>query len=132
VDSQRVVTEDDNVAKFSLRRYDVQAQASVVLSAVSLVFLIGLVVLIIPRLDPEMKIVVYSRKSLRMPLIYLAGLGALGLGLAGLGLGYNSAGQRRNDKPAFSWIGFFVGAFTVTVSLILLFLFKSWGEALAG
>ena len=34
-------------------------------------------------------------------------------------LGFNSAGQRRNDKQARSWTGFFVGGAVLTFNLIL-------------
>ncbi len=120
------------MAKLSLRRYDVQARVSVILSIVSLVFLVGLTALIFryPKLLIQEKVILYNPRGLRMPLIYIFGLTALGLGIAGFGLGLNSAGQRRNDKPTHSWIGFFLGAGSITFTLILLYLFKAWGEAL--
>lgn len=114
--------------KLSLRRYDVQARISVILSGVSLFFVLVLAALILQHLVFKEKVIPYNPKTLRMPLIYCTGLAALGLGIAGFGLGLNSAGQRRNDKPTQSWIGFFMGAGAITLALILLFLFKSWGD----
>ncbi|MGB9624401.1 MAG: hypothetical protein ACPMAQ_06015 [Phycisphaerae bacterium] len=116
------------IPKLSLRRYDVQARVSVVLSAAALVCVAGLAVLVFQHLVIREKVIPYNPKSLRMPLVYVSGLLALGLGIAGFGLGLNSAGQRRNDKPVHSWIGFFLGAGAITLSIILLFLFKSWGD----
>ena len=120
------------MAKLSLRRYEDQARISVYLSIAALVFVAALAVLILQHLVVKEKVIPYNPKSLRMPLVYAFGLTALGLGAAGFGLGLNSAGQRRNDKPTHSWIGFFLGAGAITLSLILLFLFRSWGEPLMG
>lgn len=118
------------MAKFSLRRYEVQARVAVYLSIASAVCLLGLAALIFrhPRVVIDDKMVIYSPNTIRAPLIYLFSVASLGLGVAGFGFGLNSAGQRRNDKPTHSWVGFFIGAGTITFALILLYLFKSWGE----
>lgn len=120
------------IPKLSLRRYDVQARVSVFLSAAALVCVVGLAALVFQHLAIREKVIPYNPKSLRMPLVYTSGLLALGLGLAGFGFGLNSAGQRRNDKPTHSWIGFFLGAGAVTLSVILLYLFRSWGDPIIG
>jgi len=116
------------VAKLSLRRYDVQARVSVFLSLASIVFLIGLAVLVGRHMNLRETMILYNPNGLRAPLIYGFGLAALGLGAAGFGLGMNSAGQRRNDRPLHSWIGFFVGAFGMTFALVGLYLFLKWKE----
>lgn len=124
--------EDVRVAKFSLRRYDVQAKLSVYVSAASCVFLVGLAVLVVVWNWGEFmheRTITYSSKTLRAPLVYLFGLISFGLGIAGFGLGASSAGQRRNDKPTYSWIGFFLGAVTITASIVLLWVFRKWGFA---
>ena len=41
----------------------------------------------------------------------------------GFVLGWNSAGQRRNDKPMRSWVGFFVGGGVVTLDVVLMLAF---------
>ncbi|MBN1491049.1 MAG: hypothetical protein JXA69_14135 [Phycisphaerae bacterium] len=116
------------MAKFSLRRYDVQATVSVALSAAAFFFILAMAAMIVTKLNLEMKVISYGKEGLRMPAIYLSGLAAFTLGVAGFGFGMNSAGQRRNDKPRRSWIGFFLGAGAITLSLILLALFRMWGE----
>jgi hypothetical protein len=118
------------VPKLSLRRYDVQARTSVVLSVASFVCFLGLTALVFrhPMLALKEKVIVYNPDGLRAPLTYAFGLLSLGLGAAGFGLGWNSAGQRRNDKPVHSWVGFFLGGGAITLTLILLFLFRKWGE----
>ena len=45
---------------------------------------------------------------------------ALLAGAIGSALGLNSAGRRRNERPAWSWIGFLVGSAVVASNLILL------------
>lgn len=122
------------MAKFSLRRFDTQARVSVYLSAASAVCLIALSGLLFrhPRLALMENIIPYKPGGAKMILIYLFGALAFGLGAAGFGFGLNSAGQRRNDKPAHSWVGFFLGAGSLTLSLALLFLFRKWGEPLLG
>lgn len=116
------------MAKLSLRRPDVQAQVSVILSLASIPFLLVLAFLIARRLDLSQKIIVYVPGGLRLILIYASGLASLGLGVGGFGFGLSSVGQRRNDKPGLSWIGFFAGAASVTLTLILLALFWFWKE----
>jgi hypothetical protein len=118
------------VAKFSLRRHDVQAQVSMVLSIAAVPFLLATAFLVLRNLVLSEKIIPYSSKSLLMPAIYLAAALAGSLATAGFGLGVNSVGQRRNDKPILSWIGFFVGATVMSLVLVLLLLFKMWGEAI--
>jgi len=117
------------VARFSLRRYDVQAQVAMILSFVSVIFLLALIVLAFQRLDTQSWVIPYSPKSFRMAAIVLCAAIAFWTGVFGLGFGLNSAGQRRNDKPAQSWIGFFVGAASVTLTLIVLAAFWLWKES---
>lgn len=117
------------MAKWSLRRYDIQARVSVLLSALALVVLAGTAVSIIRPMNWAEKTIPYKKSTLRMPVIYATGFAGLALGAAGFGLGFSSAGQRRNDKPLHSWLGFFLGGTAITLSLILLFLFFKWGWA---
>ncbi len=120
------------MAKFSLRRYEVQARVAVYLSIASAICLAGLALLVFrhPRAVIHDQMIIYNPKSMRVPLIYLFTVLSLGLGVAGFGFGWNSAGQRRNDKPTHSWIGFFIGAGTITFTLILFYVFWRWGEPL--
>jgi hypothetical protein len=50
------------------------------------------------------------------------------LAVSGFGFGLNSAGQRRNDKPALSWISFFMGGTVLCLALVILFFFMRQGQ----
>ena len=116
------------MAKFSLRRHDVQAQVSMVLSLTAIPCVLVMAFFVLRPLDVNQRIIPYNAKGMRPIAVYVSALGALALSTAGFGLGLNSAGQRRNDKPGLSWLGFFVGAAGITLTVILLLLFKIWGE----
>ncbi len=117
------------MARFNVRRYDHQATLSLILSAVSMVFVVGTALLVFRNFNLETMTISYKTGSTRwMLLMACAGLSGL-LSLLGLSFGANSAGQRRNDKQKQSWIGFFIGAFVLTVTIILLAFFFMRGEA---
>jgi len=115
------------MATFSLRRYDTQARASMIVSLVSLVALCGLAFIVFQNLDPTDGVIYYGAN--RKLAILGGGAITLLLSAAGFGLGLNSAGQRRNDKPLLSWIGFFLGASVLCLTLIMLFFFRARGES---
>jgi hypothetical protein len=120
------------VGKFSLRRYDTQAKVSVLVSALSCVTLLALTVFVFTidkgfrLIDKSQFVITYG--PMRKLLVLGSGACTLLLAVIGFGLGLNSAGERRNDKPTLSWIGFFLGAGVLCLALILLFLFKTRGE----
>ena len=117
------------MAGFSLRKVDNQATASAVLSISSLFFVAGLVWLVFRYVDWETLSIFYMSGTLRLPAIGACGLLALGLSVLGFGFGISSAGERRNQKNHLSWTGFFVGAFSICVTLVLLATFWFWKEA---
>ena len=103
-----------------LRRYDVQAKYSLVLSLASILPLVGGSALAIRNFDHDLGQIVHGTVGLFVP-AFLACLGLSVLaGAMGSALGMSSAGQRRNDRPAWAWIGFFVGSTVVAANLILL------------
>lgn len=106
-----------------LRRYDVQASYACVLSILSVVPFIVAVLLAHRNYVQELGQIVYGAKGLFLPLF----LGCVAVSMApsaiGFFLGWNSAGQRRNEKPARSWVGFFIGGAVLTFDLILLIAF---------
>lgn len=103
-----------------LRRYDVQAKYAVILSLGSVPPMLVGATLAIRNYDPTLGQIVHSSKGLFLP-VFLACL-ALSLlaGSIASALGINSAGQRRNERPTWSWTGFFVGSIVVASNLILL------------
>ncbi|MBI4578219.1 MAG: hypothetical protein HY718_00860 [Planctomycetes bacterium] len=115
------------MAKFSLRRFDTQAQASVLLSLLSVVSLAALAFFVMGRMSFS-EFTPYYGGNRRMAILG-AGVVTLLLSGAGFGFGLNSAGQRRNDKQQLSWLGFFVGAIVLALALVMLVLFAVRGEA---
>jgi len=117
------------VPGLNLRKVDNQATTSAVLSLSSVFFVIGLAVLVFRHVDWETLSIFYKGGTLRMPAIGICGLLALGLSVLGFGFGISSAGERRNQKNHLSWLGFFIGAFVICVTLILLATFFFWKES---
>jgi hypothetical protein len=114
------------MAKLSLRRYDHQAVASIILSGLSIVTMFGLVFLLFRNLNPQEKMIYYAQTY---KLAFLGGTAVtLMLSVAAFGLGLNSVGQRRNDKQRMSWIGFFIGAAVFSLTLVIFFIFHKRGE----
>ncbi len=103
----------------SLRRYDVQAKYSVILSVLAILPLLAAVAACFRNYVSEIGAIQYGKGSPFM-LIVLACIGLAGL-LSGLGLllGFNSAEQRRNDANAKSWLGFFIGTLGVCLTIIV-------------
>jgi hypothetical protein len=108
------------VAFRGLRRYDVQAGYACGLALVSVLPLLAAAALAYRNYHHHLGQIIYGEKSLFLPVF--AGLVLLSMvpGAIGLALGWNSAGQRRNDKPARSWVGFFLGGGVLTADTILL------------
>ena len=79
--------------------------------------------LAIRNYDPDLRQIVYAAKGHFEPAFIAAIVGSIIPGMLGLVFGWNSAGKRRNDKPARSWIGFFVGGGVMTMDLVLLIAF---------
>jgi hypothetical protein len=114
------------VAKFSLRRFDVQAKTSVVVSLMSVVSLLGLIGVVLRRFDFN-ELVIYYGSPTKMA-VYAATAVTLLLSAIGLAMGFNSVGQRRNDKQAWSWAGFFMGAGVFCAALVVFYLFRARGQ----
>jgi hypothetical protein len=117
---------------FSLRRYDTQARVSVFVSLASLVSLLAMTVFVF-TIDKGFRLIdksqfVINYGPMRRMLVLATGACTVLLAIIGFGLGLNSAGERRNDKPTLSWIGFFLGAAVLCLAVILFLLFKTRGE----
>lgn len=106
----------------SLRRYDVQAGYAFTLSLLSILPLIVGIYLTTRNYQSELGQIVYSSK--KYLLVHHASLlcAMIPAGIAAA-LGWNSAGERRNDKEGKSWTGFFLGGFVFTLTIILVLAF---------
>jgi hypothetical protein len=105
---------------------------SVFVSAAACVSLLAMTVFVfaidkgLRLLDRTQYVINYG--PVRKLLVFGTGACTLLLAIVGFGLGLNSAGQRRNDKPKLSWIGFFLGAGVLCLALILFIFFRVRGE----
>ncbi|NOT00550.1 MAG: hypothetical protein HOP29_07970 [Phycisphaerales bacterium] len=109
----------------SFRRYDVQARWAVGVAVTALAPLGVAVWSLLRRYDGQLGAISYSRQGLFLP-GFLATIGVTGLMAAvAVVLGFNSAGQRRNDRQGLSWAGFFMGTAVLSLSLIALAAFMS-------
>lgn len=115
------------MAKFSLRRYDTQARVGLVLGILSALALLGLVGLILTS-NLSWADRAFSFGARRKAAMMGATAVTLALGAAAAGFGYNSAGQRRNDRQGLSWLAFFIGAGTISLGLILFLIMRLRGE----
>ena len=111
------------MARASLRRYDVQAVYALILSAAAVVPCLGAAALFYKDFHFDVGQIIYQEGSKFLP-AYLGTIAISGLlGVIGFLLGWSSAGQRRNPRQTWSWVGFFLGGFVTTADLILLVAF---------
>ena len=111
------------MAKISLRRFDVQAKWSVWVSAASVLPCVTMAWLLVRNWRGDIHQIVFANPMFQVTYLGCAAATML-LAVFGLVLGFNSAGQRRNELQHRSWLGFFVGsgAFTLGVILVLAFM----------
>ena len=69
--------------------------------------------------EPTLGQIVYGSKGNFLPMFLGCVVLSMVPSVVAMILGISSAGQRRNDKPTHSWIGFFVGGSVLTFDLIL-------------
>lgn len=115
------------VAKFSLRRYDTQATVGMYCALAALLCMVAQVILITQYLNTDDWIVLYG--PTRRLLVLAATATTIGIAIIGAGLGFNSAGQRRNEKGRQSWIGFFASVLIMCLSFALFLFFWMRGES---
>ena len=107
----------------NLRRYDVQAKYAFVLVMVSIVPALAALSMGWRRFDADLGRIIYGSQGRFM--LAFVGCVVLSAAPAALGfvMGWNSAGQRRNDLSRRSWIAFFVGGSVLTLNVVLLIAF---------
>ena len=106
-----------------LRRYDVQATWAILCAAAATAPFLAGAYLAASRFDGVLGQIRYGASGKFVPAflgcVALSGL----LACLGFVLGWNSAGQRRNDKSRRSWTGFFLGGLIATLDLVLIIAF---------
>ncbi len=106
-----------------LRRFDVQARYAAVLASASVIPCVGAAAVLVWKYDATLGQIVYGAAGKVVPVFLVCVLVSLLPASVSFLLGWNSVGQRQNDKPSRSWIGFFVGGAVVTMDVILMIAF---------
>lgn len=111
------------MAAMNLRRYDVQATCAFVLSIVAIAPFAVAFALAATRFDPVLAQIRYGSEGKFVGAFAACVLTSMAPSALAFVLGWSSAGQRRNDRQARSWTGFFVGGLILTLNFILLLAF---------
>ncbi len=106
-----------------LRRYEVQAHYGFILALLSVVPMLAAAVTVLRNYRHDIGQIVYGAQGRFVPVFVACVLLSLISAALGCVFGWSSAGQRRNHRPASSWVGFFVGGAVVTFDIILLLAF---------
>jgi len=106
-----------------LRRYDVQATWALFSAVLATAPFLAAAYLVFSRFDSVLGQIRYGSHGRFIPaFVGCVGLSGL-LAMLGFILGWNSAGQRRNDKSRRSWTGFFLGGLIATLDIVLMIAF---------
>jgi len=106
-----------------LRRFEVQARCACWLAIASLAPLIVALWQMLKRFDSQIGRIIYGAEGNFVPALAVIVLASLVPAMLGFVLGWNSAGQRRNDRSSRSWLGFFLGGAVVSADIILMLAF---------
>jgi len=116
----------------NFRLYPVQATASLFIAALGLLCVVALTYFVFHGFDNQDKVVRYdpegSLGAYRRPLVYGATAIALAIGGAAGLLGFNSLGQKRNDRQGRSWLGMSLGALVVAIAPVLFYAWQKLSE----
>ncbi len=116
----------------NFRLYGVQATASLLIAVLGLLCLAALTYFVFHGFNNQETVIRYDPQgrfgAYRPSLVY--GTTAIAFvvgGVAGL-LGFNSLGQKRNEKQGHSWLGMTLGALVVAVAPVLFFAWQKLSE----
>lgn len=109
----------------NLRLHETQARVASLFGVLALLCLAALVVIVFKNFNTELMAISYNPKGgigkFRKIAVFAGTALTIGIGLAAGGLGFNSLGQKRNNKQGMSWLGLALGALSVSIAPILLF-----------
>jgi len=116
----------------NLRLDETKAAVSLVLGLAALLGLVVLAVFVFKGFVWAEKVIPYNAKEgmgrFRPYLVYGATAATCGVGfLAGL-LGFQSLGQKRNNKQSHSWGGLAAGAVGISLAVVLFFAWRIMSE----
>jgi hypothetical protein len=103
----------------NFRLYDTQAVFSALLGVVAVLFVILLAFVVARNFDPHAKVIWFNPKQkIREPIIFAASGGAALCGVISAIMGFNSLGQKRNNRQGMSWLGLALGALSLVLAVI--------------
>ncbi len=109
----------------NFRLYDTQATFGATLGVLGLLAIFALGVLVFKNFDTQQKVIWYNPASkgltrFREPAVLaVAAATVLIGGVAGV-LGFNSLGQKRNNRQGMSWLGLALGALSIVLAALAL------------
>lgn len=113
----------------NLRLYDTQAKFSLVLGLLSLLAAISMIYLVFRGFDSKQMAIYYNSKvgfgQYRSLLVMGTTVVCVLIGATGGIMGFNSLGQKRNNKQGLSWVGLMTGAISIAMSIVL---FLAWKQ----
>lgn len=109
----------------NFRQYDTQATFGALLGVFGLMGLAVLTVVTFRNFNTKQGVIWFNPSEgfgryREMIILSLTAITAL-IGIIGGALGFNSLGQKRNNKQGLSWTGMMLGAFATIAALVVLF-----------
>jgi hypothetical protein len=105
------------------RRYEVQAIWSIGLASASLGPTLIAAWLALRNYESQLGRIVYGSDGFFLITFAACVVASIAVAFLGFVLGWNSAGQTRNDRSAISWVGFFLGGAALSTNVILMLAF---------
>lgn len=111
-----------------INAYLLQARVSIGLAVVGAVCCVALVYGIVDAYDPDMG-VIYRQGGSRWYAILVSTFVGFAATAVGFAISLNSAERKTNPNPRLSWVGFFMnaGVLTLTLCAFLFFFFNRYG-----
>ena len=106
-----------------IRRYEIQAIWSIALAFVSLGPAAAGAWVVLRNYNDQLGRIVYGSGGRFLLVFSGCVVASMAVAFLGFVLGWNSAGQSRNDRSAASWAGFFLGGAALSANIILLLAF---------
>jgi len=116
-----------------MRLHETQATTSMMLGILGWLSLAALCVVVLKNFNTQSWTILYSERSTlgryRKGLVMLFAAVTFLIGVVSLGLGFNSLGQKRNNKQGRSWMGMLMGGVCVALSPVLFAAWRMLSEA---
>jgi len=109
----------------NFRLYDTQATFGATLGVLGLLSIFVLGVLVFKNFDTRQKVIWYNPTSkgmtrFREPAVLAVTAATVLVGAIAGALGFNSLGQKRNNRQGMSWLGLALGALSIVLAALAL------------